>query len=224
VDPRLATAIDASRRWYDLVFAAHGVRCSQDDELWWATDQPPPWHSAVKSLRPGVHRDRVLAAMERHPRGSVADSFGSLQLAQDGFELLFDATWLHHGGAVEVSWPDGWSIVSDADVLGAWCEAHDPGVLSPAVFADGRIHVLAYGDEVGPTAGAILHDAGTAVGLSNLWAVGDAVDAGLVAGALACIEARCGGRPVTTYAYGAALEAMLAAGFTAIGPHRVWAR
>ena len=93
MDPRLRAAVDASHRWYDDVFALHGLRARRVGGLWTALDPPPPWHSCVKTVDPGVPVGDVLAAMERHEHGSVADSFGDLDLASSGFTLLFTATW-----------------------------------------------------------------------------------------------------------------------------------
>ena len=92
----LAAAVDASRRWYDGIFDAHGLPASSDGRLWVAGGEPPPFHSAVKTLLRGVGVDAVLRAMEPYPHGSVADSFGEFDLRSHGFELLIDATWVGH--------------------------------------------------------------------------------------------------------------------------------
>ena len=135
MDHRLTAAVETSRRWYDDVCALHDVPVWSDDHLWVALAAPPPYHSVVKTLTPGVGRDAVLAAMERHERGSVADSFGTLDLAPDGFDLLIDATWVLHEGFADAVWPEGWSLVREPDLLAAWCAAHDyADVLVPAVL------------------------------------------------------------------------------------------
>src|SRR4051794_19281479 len=94
-DPRLRAALDASRAWYDDVFALHGIATTTGDGLWWALADPPPWHSAAKTLEPGVPVDRVLDAVADRPSCAVADSFGDLDLGRHGFRLLVEATWLH---------------------------------------------------------------------------------------------------------------------------------
>lgn len=97
----LAAAVDASRRWYDGIFAAHGLPASSDGRLWVAAGgELPPFHSAVKTLGRGVGVDAVLRAMEPYPHGSVADSFGEFDLRSHGFELLIDATWVGHRGVI----------------------------------------------------------------------------------------------------------------------------
>ena len=53
----------------------------------------------VKTLVPTTDPSGALLRMERHPHGTIADSFGLLDLAAQGFELLFAATWFHHRGS-----------------------------------------------------------------------------------------------------------------------------
>ena len=223
-DP-LDVAIQASRRWYDDVFALHGITVRSDGELWTALGDPPPWHSAAKTLARHVDADAVLAAMASHPHGSVADSFGTLDLGPHGFELLLDAEWLHHPGVADATWPRRWSVVEDEGLLVEWCRRHDyAGVLPAATLARPEFRVLAVVAGGEPVAGAVVHDAGDVAGMSNLWSRGPAPTAADVAEVLACAGVLHPGRPVTDYAWGDELDVLRAAGFTAVGPQRVWAR
>lgn len=226
-DPRgaLLAAVDASRRWYDSVFALHGIPTRTDDRLWVSLGEPPPWHSVVKTLTPDADADSVLAIMDRQPQGSVADSFGGLDLGAHGFDLLIDATWIHHPGVAGATWPTGWTIVRDASLLTDWCRSHDyEGVLPPAVLDNPEFHVLARIAEGRPVAGAVVHAAGEVAGMSNLWSSDEALTSAEVTELLACADVLHPGRPVTDYAWGDELETMLSAGFAPVGPQRVWAR
>ena len=69
--------------------------------------------------------------------------------------------------------------------------------------------------------GAVTHDGGGTLGLSNSWGVGLLTQSDEV---LTVVSGLHPGRALTDYAYGAELEALLAAGFTALGPQRVWIR
>jgi hypothetical protein len=225
VDPRLRAAVDASHRWYDDVFALHGLRTRRVGGLWTTLDPPPPWHSCVKTVDPGVPVGDVLAAMERHEHGSVADSFGDLDLASSGFTLLFTATWLHRAAVdgAPSGLPRGWSRVTEPDLLLEWNRFHDTEeVLVPAVLADQRFRILVRRDRGQLTGGVVLHDAVTVAGMSNGWALADRpLDWAEV------VEAagrEFPGRPVTDYAWGADLPALVAAGFEGLGPQRVWLR
>lgn len=223
-DP-LRAAIETSTLWYDGIFALHSMPVRSDGRLWAALGPLPPWHSAVKTLVPDVEVDAVLRAMEPHPHGSVADSFGTLDLDSHGFDLLFEATWVHHPGAADASWPPAWSVVGNADLLDEWCRVHDyAGVLPAAVLAHPAFRVLARVTNGEPSAGAVIHDAGRVAGLSNLWSGGEPLTPDDVADLIACAAALHPGRPITDYARGEELEVMLAAGFEPVGTQRVWAR
>jgi hypothetical protein len=223
MDPRLRTAVDASVSWYDDVFALHHIPVQRADGLWSALGPPPPWHSAVKTLRPGIETERVARAMRGFEHGTVADSFGDLDLAHDGFGVLFDATWLHHEpDAGTGTLPESWSVVDTAVELDDWATAHDyAGVLPPAVLDDTRFRILACRRDGRLVGGAITHAGPGTVGLSNVWGTeGVAVfDEVLVA-----VSALHPGLAVTDYAWGDDRDAMVAAGFTPVGPQRVWSR
>jgi len=211
-------------RWYDDIFALHGIPVGVEDGLWTALGPPPPWHSAAKTLEPGVDVDRVARAVAGSARCSVADSFADLALAPYGFEMLVDATWLHREpvGTAASTLPEGWSVVEDADDLAQWSTAHDyEGVLPPAVLQHPRFRVLGCRRDGRLVGGAVAHDGGGAVGLSNTWGLGRATESDDVVRAVSALHP---GRAVTDYAEGDERDAMVAAGFTPVGPHRVWIR
>lgn len=225
MDPRTPLAIEASRRWYDDVFAMHGVEARSDGRLWVAASAPPPWHSAVKTLSPDAEVGEVLAAMERHPAGSVADSFGTLDLAPHGFELLIDASWVLHPGMDDAAWPSGWVVVDDAALLERWSAEHDyEGVLPSAVLQHPAFQVLARMRGAVPVAGAVVHDGGPATDVSNLWSSDGLLTADQVAEVLACAAILRPGRPVVDYAQGDELAVLLGRGYERLGPQRVWLR
>jgi hypothetical protein len=224
VDPRLRAAVDNSLAWYDDVFALHAIPTRVDAGVWWALRPPPPWHSAVKTTRPGVRVDHVLAI---HESGAVADSFGDLDLAPHGFTLLVDATWVHHPPSNELrsTLPTGWSLVRDPELLAEWNRAHDyAGVLVSAVLERPEFMVLARHVGGGLVGGAVIHRGGRPdlVGLSNAWsATSIEVD---YAELLAVAAALHPGSSITDFAREADVGAMVAAGFAPVGPQRVWVR
>src|SRR4051812_40772559 len=87
MDPRLRAAVDASVRWYDDVFALHRIPVRVEDGLWVALRSPPPWHSAVKTLQPGIETGRAARAVAGFEHCSVADSFADLDLEPHGFTV-----------------------------------------------------------------------------------------------------------------------------------------
>jgi hypothetical protein len=222
VDPRVGLAVDASRAWYDDVFALHGVPTACDDHLWRALADPPAYHSVAKTLRRGVRASAVLAAVTGP--GSVADSFADLELP--GFSLLFEALWVHHAGAGSPSGsqvPAAWSVVRTPSMLALWSECHDyVGVLTGAVLDRPAFTVLGRFDGECLVGGAVLHDRSRSVGLSNTWALaGHEMDWDEL---LAVAHAVHPGRALTDYARGEDLRHLLGVGFEAVGTHRVWVR
>lgn len=222
VDPRLRAAVDSSLAWYEDVFALHAIPTECDAGLWWARGQPPPWHSGVKTTEPNLEVDRVLAV---HGQGAVADSFGDLDLAPYGFTVLLDATWVHHPPLDEPLslLPHGWTVVRDAGLLAEWSRAHDyAGVLPPAILDRPAFTVLARDVKGDLAGGAVIHcgNRPDVLGLSNTWSATSAeVDQAEV---LEVVGALHPGSSVTDFAQGADLAAMVAAGYTPLGPQRVW--
>ena len=223
MDPRLRAAVDASRHWYDDVFALHGIPVRVDDGLWSALAPPPPWHSAVKTLEPGIETARVVRAVEGLEHCAVADSFGDLEPDRHGFGLLIEARWVHRDpvGEAPDRLPEGWSVVDTEEELAEWAAAHDyTDVLPPAVLDHPRFRILACRQGNALVGGAVTHDVDV-VGLSNGWGAGAVAASAEVLAAVAVLHPD---RPVTDFAEGAELDAMVAAGFTALGPQRVWIR
>ena len=223
MEQRLLAAIAASRSWYDDIFDLHRIAVGSDGALWWAEGAPPRWHSAVKTLVPTTDPSGALLRMERHPHGTIADSYGLLDLTSQRFDLLFAATWLHHRGVASGAPTPGWNRVLDSDVMARWNQHHATvGVLPSDLWTHPRFTVLARHDGDVLTGGAILHDAGTVVGLSNTWSSDDnPIDPRVLLDIAADTYL---GRAVVDDAWGRDLEAMLDAGFEPLGPQHVWVR
>jgi hypothetical protein len=213
MDPRTSAAVASSVQWYDDVLASYGIPVARKDRLWVAGAEPPRWHSAVKTTEPGaLPLDAVLSAMSPFAHGSVADSFGELDLEPCGFTLLIAATWLHLPGPATAGMPHGWHIVDEAAALDAWNLANDT-----VVPAHPRITILGryQGDQL--VGGVALNDSAQAVGVSNSWKV-DWPDVVAVAAAVHP------GRDLVTFAAGAERDAALSHGFAPVGPQHVWVR
>ncbi|MFW5469947.1 hypothetical protein ACOCJ4_07875 [Knoellia sp. CPCC 206435] len=104
-----------------------------------------------------------------------------------------------------------------------WNEKHDyTGVLLPAFLGHPRFTVLARYDSKDPIGGAVLHEAGATMELSNAWTAGRRGED--VAGMVKCAAVLHPGRPLVGYAHGDELGRWLAAGFRTTGAHDVWVR
>lgn len=219
--PALRAAVDASLSWYDALCALHGVPCGIEDDVWCAHAPPPPLHSNAKTIEPGARPDRALAAVR--DRGSIADSFGEFDLRDEGYELLFEAQWVHRPPPATGSRlvPTGWERVRTEPQLRAWTSRHDTeAVLLPALLHRSVFRMLGKRDEGGYSAGAVLHVGTGAVSISNVWSASGLDWTELVDAAAAEFP----GRALNGYERGRDLEDALAAGFTAVGPQRVWVR
>jgi hypothetical protein len=225
VDGRLDLAVRASLGWYEDVFAAHGIPTRTERGLWSALGQPPRWHSAAKTLRPDVSAARVLRAVASFGSGSVADSYGTLDLAGHGYQPLFRATWLFRPPAARSarSWPKGWSVVQEGDELAAWnAEQDTTDVLIPALLHHHRFTFLVRRARGRIVAGAVLHDVDDAVELSNTWATGTEADE--IPSMLDCAETLFPQRAVVGYCRDEDLGQFTEAGLRPIGPHVVWVK
>jgi hypothetical protein len=225
MDDRLTQAVAASAAWYAAIFRLHKVAFGQAGGLWAAHAPPPPLHSAVKTMRPGIETERVLAAQRRAGAGGVADSFGDLPLDTANFTLLFESSWIFREAAPPRASAraatDGWSTVRTAAGLAAWTARHDTSdVLLPGVLDLPNMVILEHRDAAGAVTGVIAHRSEGVVSISNIHATaGRTVDWPRLTDAVAALYP---GHPLVGYERGPHLKAAEAAGFHALGPQRVW--
>lgn len=205
----LGLAVRDSARWCDRVCRAHGVGTALSDGVWWAGSRPPPAYPDAATLVPGVTADEVLDVVSTGPGCSVKDSFATLDLDGQGFEVLFDAAWLYRPAAPGPTPRLRWRAVA---------QLRDP--VLDAVAGDPAVRFVAGVDPEGEVvARAVLHDDGTAIGVSNVVAADADLDEawrGVIALTL--------GRDLVGYERGPDLAAARRAGGVDVGPLRVWRR
>ncbi|MFD4130961.1 hypothetical protein [Streptomyces goshikiensis] len=198
------------------------------ETAWTSARRTPPYYPDAVTLTRDVPAAALLAAVDTAAPGcSVKDSFAALDLGPAGFEVLFEAQWIHRAPVPPAASPSlRWTRVATAEELVAWERAWDgeestglfhPGLLAPEFAflagrgADGRI-----------LAGAAAHRTGRVVGISNVFsAPGTAPDEAWTGGTTA-LTALWPGLPLVGYESGDDLAAATRHGFTAIGPLRVW--
>lgn len=221
MDARLRVAVDASVGWYEDLCALHGTASVLRDGLWSAVGPPPPLHSGVVVVEPGVTAAQVLER-RRTTDGGVKDSFASVDLGEHGFELLFSASWISRPPHPPVgSRPGGWTAVRTPERLAAWTAGHDTAdVLLPGLLRSGHLVVLERQVDGVPVAGAVARLGSGAVDVSNVHAApGHDVDWSELAAVVGHLFPE---RPVVGYESGADLDAALAGGFAVTGELRVW--
>ncbi|MFF4645829.1 hypothetical protein [Streptomyces sp. NPDC001389] len=203
------------------------------DGVWCSPRRTPPLYPDAVTLTPGASAADVLAGVDTTGPGcSVKDSFASLDLAPAGFAVLFEAQWIHRpAGAAVPAAPAGvpleWDEVEGPGELeaweAAWSDGDGRGLFHPGLLREGILFLAGRaGGRI--TAGAVLSTGGGAVGVSNVFArTGAGADAAWAA-ALGAAARHWPGLPVVGYEHGEDLDAAVRAGFTPLGPLRVWLR
>jgi hypothetical protein len=223
VDP-LILAVRENAAWCDLVCRLHRFTPEGDGRLWWSARRTPDLVPDAVTLVPDLSVLYVLGRITDSFGASVKDSFATLDLTDQGWTTLFDATWVARppGTDADDEVASTFAIVRERFPFAAWCRAWGgpAGVLPTGLRRASGVTVLGREGDAGFADGAIVHRTeigGTAVaGLWNAFgAWGDVADAA---------SHRHPEAWIVGYERGAALDASLAAGFTAVGPLRVWNR
>lgn len=207
--------------WCEAMCRAHGLRGEFRADAWTSADRSPPYYPDAVTLSEHADAAQVLARIDdRSPGASVKDSFARLDLTAHGFAPLFDAQWLARDPRPSGPRPD-WRRVRDAAELARWERAWDGGVdglFPPALLEDPSVLVLAAPDFA---AGAVLSLGAGVVGVSNLFH-GDQEPDRAWQDCLIAASAYCPGLTVVGYEHGPDLDVAERAGFTRLGPLRVW--
>ncbi|MEU3687622.1 hypothetical protein [Streptomyces narbonensis] len=223
--------IDAVRNnaeWCEAMCRAHGHPGTFGPRAWTNDRRTPLYYPDAVTLTEDADVEDVLAGIDcSTPGASVKDSFGRLDLAAEGFRLLFEARWIARPAGLPVPAATGdWRPVRTPEELTAWAlawsgdDADDAALFRPGLLADPAVTIVAgHAADGRIIGGAVLSDSGPVTGLSNLFATGGTDPSVTWAGALACAPAD---RPLVGYESGDDLPPALAAGFTAVGPLRVW--
>ena len=241
---RVELAVFNNARWYEAMFAAHGLACESDGRVWLSHRTPPPFHSNLVVLSPATSQKDVeayVAELGKQPRPagwSVKDSYACLDLSCLGFSQLFQAEWLwrdplHASTREEVSGL-AWTQVAAAAELMEWEAAwsgdarNDAQVRRTRQFPEQLLaspdHAFFAGRIDGRVvAGGIANRSAGVVGLSNVFSPQDISEA--VWNALArCTSTAFPDAPLVGYEHGTDLQIARGVGFLPIGALRVWYR
>jgi hypothetical protein len=224
----------------DAVCRAHGKPGEFQDGLWIHRHSTPRFYPNAVTLSAAgsklqLESIRELVATIGTADCGVKDSFCTLDLEPAGFQILFEAEWIHRPAAV--ARPDfataavGWTRISSASELAAW-EAAWAGeqvgerperIFRPSLLMDANVAFFAADRDGRIVAGAIANRTGNVVGLSNLFVPPRDADA-LRAGCVAAVVDTFPGLPIVGYESGSDLAGARALGFESLGPLRVWVR
>lgn len=230
--------------WCDTVCRAHGLAGELLDSVWVNRRPSPRYYPNLVTLRDTNDQtavlDQIRGLIELPLPGSwaVKDSFCTLDLSAQGFDLLFDASWiwrepLPREPIVQASeirwtpvtssadlalWEAGWSVGSGIAAI-----ADEPRQFPSSLLADRNAVILAGYDNQDLVAGGIANHTDGVVGLSNVFTrPGDEISGW--AGLVTSVQMAFPGMPVVGYQQGRSLEAARACGFEIIGALRVWLR
>jgi hypothetical protein len=223
MDPRLRSAVDASIGWYEDLCALHGVGSILANGLWSSRRPPPPLHSDAVVVEPSVTADAVLTRLADREHGGFKDSFSTIDMADEGMDLLFAASWIYRAPDARPGESSGWALVTTAAELAEWTAGHDTSaVLLPGLLQRGHFKILAKTDDQGHVAGAVARLGSGVVDVSNVHArPGHSIDWAELASA---IHGYFPGRALVGYERGDGLAAAIDGGFESVGNLRVWVR
>lgn len=237
MDPSLSEAVLDNVEWCELVCASLEVATGRTDSLWWCIDDAPRLYPDVITSSPDARLDALLELIEQRTACTVKDSFGSLDLTGEGFEVLFDASWIARSAGVPEDVDPAWEVLTDDDDLDAWEAAWiEAGgsvhSLSPKLLTGAPVSFLAERVAGRTVAGAAVHRGRGVLGMSNLFRVegetSSDVDAedepsswARAAAAVSWLAPELG---VVGYERGVALASLLTVGFVRAGDLRVWQR
>jgi len=215
MDGRVVAAAADNAHWCDLVCRSHGVPTEVDERLWVALRRSPEFYPDAVTRAPGLAAELVLARVDDGPGCSVKDSFADLDLGSHGFRELFRAQWFFREPGTPAATRRCWTTVQTAEDVAAWARAADlEGVIRPELLHDADVRILA----ANGSGGAIVCRTGDVAGVSNVFGTGVWADLPAAVAALYPSLALVG------YERDDALDEALGAGFTAIGPLKVWMR
>ncbi|MFF4171913.1 hypothetical protein [Streptomyces sp. NPDC001744] len=208
---------------------AHGHPGTFGSRAWTSDRRTPLYYPDAVTLTEDADARDVLGAIDRSaPGASVKDSFARLDLAAEGFRLLFEARWIHRPAGLPAPVPAAgdWRPVRTPEQLAAWAlawsggDAGEAALFHPRLLDDPDTTVVGgHAPDGRLVGGAVLSASARVTGVSNLFAVDGTDPARVWAGVLAAAPA---GLPVVGYESGDALTDALAAGFEETGPLRVW--
>jgi hypothetical protein len=206
--------------WCGMVLTAHGIASTKTAGLWQALAQPIPLYPGLVTLQPDS-QPQVETTLARNPHiDSVKDSFADLDLCAQGFRILLDGAWMlapvsHAAPARPITTDAGFARWNRA-WLGE--QSGDP-TIKP--FPDSlRHHPEIHFAETAttPASGAILNRSAGVIGLTNTFGPHP------LPPLVALAQTLAPGLPLLLWASGPLQSKARDAGFTHLGPMRVWLR
>lgn len=215
--------------WCAAMSRSHDLASEFTAQAWAAPARTPLYYPDAVTLAPGADPVALTNRIDTvTPGASIKDSFGDLDLTEAGFQVLFEAQWIHRPASAAATASDlAWDVVGDPDTLRAWALAWDDGdgnadLFRPELLDDPSTFVLAGQSADGqPVVGAVASRSDQVVGISNVFALAGGSDAAWPV-VLDAVHWLFPTLPVVGYEHGNDLAVALRHGFEPVGPLRIW--
>ncbi|MFF7656797.1 hypothetical protein ACFZCY_44610 [Streptomyces sp. NPDC007983] len=215
--------------WCGAMSRSHGLMSEFGLQAWAAPARTPLYYPDAVTLLPDADPTALLPRIDTTaPGASVKDSFADLDLTKAGFQVLFEAQWIHRPASAPTIASDlAWDVASGPETLRAWALAWDDGngnadLIRPELLDESDTFVLAGRSSDGcVVAGAVVSRSDEVVGISNVFALDGGPDAAWPVVHCA-VHSLFPTLPVVGYEDGDDLAAAVHHGFEPIGPLRIW--
>ncbi|CAL9646947.1 hypothetical protein [Streptomyces sp. enrichment culture] len=215
--------------WCAAMTRSHGLAGEFGAHAWAAPSRTPLYYPDAVTLAPGADPAALVSRIDTAtPDASVKDSFADLDLTEAGFQVLFEAQWIHRPAGAPALAPDlSWNVADDPDALRAWALAWDDGdghadLFRPELLdAPGTFVLAGRSADSRVVAGAVASRSDQVVGISNVFALDGGPDAAWPV-VLDAVHRLFPSSPLVGYERGEDLEAAVRHGFEPVGPLRVW--
>lgn len=225
---RTDMAVQNNIAWCATVCELYGVAPITEGSLWGTLAPAPPFYPDLITAAGGATTADVRQWLAGRDINSLKDSYANLDMAPLGFQILFEARWITHdpspASQADADEPT-WTIVASERELAQWTAASDmPHLMKPELLQRRDVKVFMR-ERDGEVSGFIANVGAGAVGISNVFSTAAAISHhALWSSIAASASAHYPGLPFVGYEHGETLEAALQAGWTALGPLRVWIR
>lgn len=229
VDPRAILAAHNNADLYAAMFASQGLIFDRLPYAFVGKDLPPPFYSNLTVLVPG-HGDEIVVQLRALAQKfddviGLKDSFCELELAANGFETLFGASWIWREAGVQASL-NGWEQIGDEAGLilweEAWKQAGSPTqqrMFKGAMLERPEVVFLGHWVDGEIEAGCIANISEKCIGISNMFS--RSPSDGLFVQAAAAVASVVPDLPIAGYESGQALKHARKAGFKTVGDLRI---
>ncbi|MEP6065916.1 MAG: hypothetical protein ABJ246_08775 [Paracoccaceae bacterium] len=229
VDKRAICGARNNADWYEIVFSAHGLKYQRQEHAFVAHDLPPPYYSKLTVLSPNqaeaITKELIKLAKQFDGVLGLKDSFCQLDLTDNGFETLFEATWIWRSARAS-HMPDDWEIVRHPNDLAHWEDSWKSNgspeqlrMFPASLLNRDEVFFLGRRRNGRFDSGCIANRSSDCVGLFNVFAEQPSQHS--FSQAADAVSAICGELPIVGYESGDELSFAELSSFDLVGPLRI---